>query len=43
MLQNPKNTLLIRADAGKKLGTGHVMQMLALAQAWISDMPAELE
>ena len=30
------NTLLIRADAGGKLGTGHVMRMLALAQAWIA-------
>lgn len=26
--------LLIRADAGGVLGTGHVMRMLALAQAW---------
>ncbi len=26
--------LVIRADAGGKLGTGHVMRMLALAQAW---------
>jgi UDP-2,4-diacetamido-2,4,6-trideoxy-beta-L-altropyranose hydrolase len=27
-------TLLIRADAGGNLGTGHVMRMIALAQAW---------
>jgi UDP-2,4-diacetamido-2,4,6-trideoxy-beta-L-altropyranose hydrolase len=28
------NTLVIRADAGGTLGTGHVMRMIALAQAW---------
>ncbi len=27
-------TLMVRADAGGRLGTGHVMRMLALAQAW---------
>ncbi len=29
-------TLLIRADAGGAMGAGHVMRMLALAQAWIA-------
>ena len=29
------NPLLIRADAGGSLGAGHVMRMVALAQAWI--------
>lgn len=28
------NTLLIRADAGVAMGTGHLMRMIALAQAW---------
>jgi UDP-2,4-diacetamido-2,4,6-trideoxy-beta-L-altropyranose hydrolase len=28
------SSLLIRADAGGTLGTGHVMRMIALAQAW---------
>jgi len=28
-------TLLIRADAGGLMGVGHVMRMLALAQAWL--------
>ena len=27
-------TLLVRADAGGLMGTGHVMRMLALSQAW---------
>ncbi|MEI6674193.1 MAG: UDP-2,4-diacetamido-2,4,6-trideoxy-beta-L-altropyranose hydrolase [Verrucomicrobiota bacterium] len=30
----PISHLLIRADAGGTLGTGHVMRMIALAQAW---------
>lgn len=30
----PSDHLLIRADAGGHLGTGHVMRMIALAQAW---------
>ena len=29
-----EKTLLIRADAGVAMGTGHVMRMIALAQAW---------
>lgn len=27
-------TLVIRADAGPKMGTGHIMRCIALAQAW---------
>lgn len=29
-----RGTIVIRADAGGQLGTGHVMRMIALAQAW---------
>src|SRR4051812_5119051 len=28
------NSLLIRADGGREIGTGHLMRCLALAQAW---------
>ena len=27
-------TLLIRADASVTIGTGHIMRMIALVQAW---------
>jgi UDP-2,4-diacetamido-2,4,6-trideoxy-beta-L-altropyranose hydrolase len=30
------NALLIRADAGGRLGSGHIMRMIGLCQAWIS-------
>ena len=30
----PAGTLIIRADAGVAMGTGHVMRCIALAQAW---------
>lgn len=29
-----KNTLIIRADADEKIGTGHIMRCIALAQEW---------
>src|SRR4029079_14179248 len=27
-------TLVVRADAGERIGTGHVMRCLAISQAW---------
>src|SRR5580704_8771983 len=29
-----RGTLLVRADAGLQMGTGHVLRCLALAEAW---------
>ncbi len=31
-----KNTLIIRADANKRMGTGHIMRCIALAQEWVA-------
>jgi len=33
-MQPEKKQLLIRADAGTDIGTGHFMRCLALGQAW---------
>jgi UDP-2,4-diacetamido-2,4,6-trideoxy-beta-L-altropyranose hydrolase len=33
-LRNDDRTILVRADGDAKIGTGHVMRCLALAQAW---------
>ncbi len=30
-----KNTLIIRADADDRMGTGHIMRCIALAQEWV--------
>jgi len=37
MATSSENTLVLRADAGSQIGTGHVMRCLALAQAWQAD------
>lgn len=34
MMDSDQPKLLVRADAGPKVGTGHVMRTLALGQAW---------
>ena len=32
-----RGNLLVRADADARMGTGHLMRCLALAQAWQAD------
>ena len=32
--------LLVRADAGSKIGTGHLMRSLALANVWQENLPS---
>ncbi len=34
MMPRSPGTLIVRADAGKQIGVGHVMRCLALGQAW---------
>jgi UDP-2,4-diacetamido-2,4,6-trideoxy-beta-L-altropyranose hydrolase len=36
-LQLDDRLLVLRADASRSIGTGHLMRLLALAQAWIDD------
>lgn len=35
MVTRSNRTLVIRADAGSQMGTGHVMRCIALGQAWL--------